>query len=49
MENHDEQAEHRARGGLSFGLMLAFLFVAIAVAAGLAYLIVNPFFHQHPR
>lgn len=29
--------------------MLAILALAIVAAAAIAYLLVNPFFHQHPR
>jgi hypothetical protein len=34
---------------MSWAAMLGLVLLAILVAAGCAYLLVSPFFHQHPR
>jgi NhaP-type Na+/H+ or K+/H+ antiporter len=35
--------------GPSWGLMLALLFLAILVASGIAYWLIYPYVHPHPR
>ena len=42
-----EQKPHAGQGGLSWSAMLAIVALAILAAAAIAYLLVNPFFHQH--
>jgi len=44
-ETDDSQ---RKRLSLSWTAMLCIVLLAILAAAGCAYLLVNPFFHQHP-
>jgi hypothetical protein len=45
----DAQETGPRSGGLSWKAMLAILALAILVAAAIAYLLVNPFFHQPAR
>ncbi len=42
-----EEADKRK--GLSWAGMLALVLLAIAVATGFAYLLVYPYFQEHPR
>ena len=49
MQKNEEQSNQRERDGLPLSVLLVMIFVAIAIAAGLAYLVVNPFFHQPPK
>jgi hypothetical protein len=42
-----EKSQDAKPGGLSWAAMLAIVALAILVAVGIAYLLVNPFFHQH--
>jgi len=41
----DEQSQQSS--GLSWGMMLALLFLAMLAATGIAYWILYPFFHRH--
>lgn len=43
----DEQLQQHK--DLSWGMMLAILFGTILVAAGIAFWVVYPFFHQKPH
>jgi hypothetical protein len=45
----DVTGKRPSSGGLSWKAMLAILALAIIVAVALAYLLVNPFFHQPAR
>ena len=42
-----EQSQHSRE--LSWAAMLVLLFLAIAVAASIAYWMIYPYIHQHPR
>jgi len=51
-ENHSptpEDTPSHKPSSMSWAAMLALVLLAILVATGCAYLLVNPFFHQHPR
>jgi hypothetical protein len=37
----------RKQGGISWGVMIAIVAFAILAAGFIAYLLVNPYFHQH--
>jgi uncharacterized integral membrane protein len=43
-----EEPVEGQRRSLSWAAMLMLVLLAILLAAGCAYLLVNPFFHQHP-
>jgi hypothetical protein len=43
------KTSERVRLALSWRAMLVLIMLAILLAAACAYLLVNPFFHQHPR
>ncbi len=43
----DEAPPEPPRASLSWIAMLGVVFLTILIAAGCAYLLVNPFFHQH--
>jgi len=49
MISHEEKDNsQRKRASLSWTAMLWIVLLGILAAAGFAYLLVNPFFHQHP-
>jgi len=45
----DEGQIHDRQRGLSWTAMLAIVALAIVVAVGIAYLLIDPFFHQPRR
>lgn len=48
-DNGDDQETGLQRQGLSWRAMLAIVALAILAAMVIAYLLVDPFFHQHAR